>query len=98
MITDSVHNQLESVLSRKNISVSQSVRDQHGRDESYHTQLPPDLVVFPEDVPQVSDVARICNDNKIPLIPFGTGTGLEGGVGAIGVRGGGREGGSTCMF
>ena len=83
------------MLGRKNISISQSVRDQHGKDESYHAQLPPDLVVFPEDVPQISDVARICNENGIPLVPFGTGTGLEGGVGAIGVRRergrGGRE-------
>lgn len=32
---------------------------------------------------QVSAIARICNENKVPIIPFGTGTGIEGGVVAI---------------
>ena len=31
----------------------------------------------------MSRVARLCNDNEVPLIPFGSGTGLEGGVNAI---------------
>lgn len=56
------------------------VREQHGRDESHHTCQPADLVVWPENKDQVSQIAKLCNDQCIPLIPFGSGTGLEGGV------------------
>jgi ribosomal protein L7Ae-like RNA K-turn-binding protein len=44
---------------------------------------PPDVVVFAESVDHVSKVARLCNDNGVPLIPFGSGTGLEGGINAV---------------
>lgn len=40
----------------------------------------PDVVVFPRTVEQVSQCARLCNDLKVPLIAYGTGTGMEGGV------------------
>ena len=29
---------------------------------------------------QISDIVKFCNEKKIPVIPFGTGTGIEGGV------------------
>ena len=41
------------------------------------------MVAFAESVDHVSQVAKLCNDNEVPLIPFGSGTGLEGGVNAI---------------
>lgn len=44
------------------------------------------MVAFAESVEQVSGVARLCNEHRVPLIPFGSGTGLEGGINAIKVR------------
>lgn len=44
---------------------------------------PPDVVVFPRCVEEVSALAKICHHHRLPMIPFGTGTGLEGGVGAV---------------
>lgn len=44
------------------------------------------MVVFPHCVEEVSALAKVCHDNRLPMIPFGTGTGLEGGVGAVKVR------------
>lgn len=44
---------------------------------------PPDVVVFPRSVEEVSALAKVCHQHHLPIIPFGTGTGLEGGVGAV---------------
>ena len=82
-VSDSVRQQLETIVGKKSISLSLAVREQHGKDESYHICKPPDVVVFPSEVQQVSEVLRICNSERIPVIPFGTGTGLEGGIGAL---------------
>ena len=40
----------------------------------------PDVVVFPQSTEQVSQVARVCSALAIPMIPHGTGTGMEGGT------------------
>ncbi|XP_062593029.1 probable D-lactate dehydrogenase, mitochondrial isoform X2 [Saccostrea cucullata] len=74
---------LERIVGKNNVSEANAVREQHGRDESYHKCAPPQVVAFAESVEQVSGVAKLCNEHKVPLIPFGSGTGLEGGITAI---------------
>uniref|UniRef100_A0A8D0H2K7 Probable D-lactate dehydrogenase, mitochondrial n=1 Tax=Sphenodon punctatus TaxID=8508 RepID=A0A8D0H2K7_SPHPU len=74
---------LKAVLGSPNVSTALATREQHGRDESMHRCCPPDAVVWPQDVEQVSALAAMCYSQGIPIIPFGTGTGLEGGVGAV---------------
>ncbi|XP_060041150.1 probable D-lactate dehydrogenase, mitochondrial isoform X2 [Erinaceus europaeus] len=44
---------------------------------------PPDAVVWPQNAEQVSRLAALCYGHGLPIIPFGTGTGLEGGVCAV---------------
>ncbi|KAM9068134.1 probable D-lactate dehydrogenase, mitochondrial isoform X2 [Sarcophilus harrisii] len=77
---------LKAVVGEPNVSTAAVVLEQHGHDESMHRCSPPDAVVWPQSVEQVSRLAALCYDHRIPIIPFGTGTGLEGGVNAI--RGG----------
>ncbi|KAM9122504.1 putative D-lactate dehydrogenase, mitochondrial isoform 1-T1 [Pangshura tecta] len=77
---------LQAVVGSPNVSTALAVREQHGRDESMHRCSPPDAVVWPQDVEQVSKLAGICYSHGVPIIPFSTGTGLEGGITAV--RGG----------
>lgn len=64
------------------LDLSTSVRQHHGRDESFHPVAMPDAVAFPESTSEVSEIARICSRHHMPMIPFGTGTAVEGGVNA----------------
>lgn len=82
-VTTSFVDEVKKIVGNKNVSTADAVREQHGHDESYHGVEPPDIVAFAESVDHVSQVARLCNDNGVPLIPFGSGTGLEGGVNAL---------------
>lgn len=84
--TDQTRQSLEDIVEGNNISATSAVREHHGRDESYHGVFPPEVVVFPTSVEQVCEIARLCNRERVPVVPFGTGTGLEGGVGAVQVR------------
>lgn len=63
-------------------STSKSVREQHGHTTSWIENQPPECVVFVENTEEVSDVVAVCSEHNIPIIPFGTGTSLEGHVNA----------------
>tara|TARA_E500000331_G_scaffold303098_2_gene305363 strand:+ start:2582 stop:3937 length:1356 start_codon:yes stop_codon:yes gene_type:complete len=71
---------------KNRLSTARSVREQHGHDESYHASHLPDAVVFPTDTEEVIDIVKVCAEHGVPVIPFGTGTSLEGHVAAL--RGG----------
>ena len=60
------------------LSTSGSVRDHHGRDESPLPAAPPDAVAFVTSEAEVTGVLRICSRHRVPVIPFGAGTSLEG--------------------
>jgi len=64
-------------------STALAVREQHGRDESYHAPYAPDGVVFARAVKDVVDAVKICAAHKVPIIAYGTGTSLEGQVSAL---------------
>ena len=56
-----------------------AVREQHGRDESAFTTVPPPAaVVFAESTADVQDAVKLCAQYKVPVIPFGVGSSLEG--------------------
>ena len=65
------------------LSTAELVREQHGKDASYHACIPPDAVAFAQSTDEVSEIVKICSQHKVPLIPFGSGTGLEGNVVAL---------------
>jgi D-lactate dehydrogenase (cytochrome) len=60
-------------------STALAVREQHGRDESPFTHIPPPAaVVFAECTADVADAVRLAAQYKVPVIPFGVGSSLEG--------------------
>jgi D-lactate dehydrogenase (cytochrome) len=61
---------------------SQAVREQHGNSLTWIPNQPPDAVVFPQSAEDVQDAVRICAQHKVPIIPYGTGTSLEGHINA----------------
>ncbi|KZD08314.1 FAD-binding oxidoreductase [Oceanibaculum pacificum] len=65
------------------LSTARAILDQHGKDESYHPVMAPDAVAFAESTEEVAEIVKICAAHKVPMIPFGTGTSLEGGVAAL---------------
>jgi D-lactate dehydrogenase (cytochrome) len=64
------------------VTDSLAVREVHGRGESYHASLPADLVAFPESTAEVQRIVGLCVKYRIPVIPYGTGTSLEGNTAA----------------
>jgi D-lactate dehydrogenase (cytochrome) len=65
------------------VSTAAAVREQHGKDESYHAPRQPDAVVFARSTDDVVDIVKLCAAHQTPVIPFGTGTSLEGHVAAL---------------
>src|SRR6266568_1802346 len=64
------------------VVTSMAVREQHGNTVTWIVNQPPDAVVFPQSTEDVQDIVRICAAHRVPVIPYGTGTSLEGHVNA----------------
>ncbi len=64
------------------MQTSRYIRQQHSHTTTYLPSQLPDAVVFPHSAAEVQDIVTICAAHKVPIIPFGTGTSLEGGVNA----------------
>lgn len=64
------------------LATSKALRESHGRDESWHHVAMPDAVAFATSTQEVAAIMRICAAHQLPVIPFGTGTSLEGHISA----------------
>ena len=74
--------ELRALLGER-LSLSAAVREQHGKDESFHHPQSPTAVAFAQSTEEVSEIVKRCAKYKAPIIPFGTGTSLEGHVAAL---------------
>jgi D-lactate dehydrogenase (cytochrome) len=63
-------------------SRSRALREQHANTLTWLKLEPPDAVLFAEGRAEVSEVVKLCAEARFPIIPFGTGTSLEGHVNA----------------
>lgn len=60
-----------------------AIRDHHSKGEAHPDAFPPDAVVFPETTEEVAALVRVCHRHRVPMVPFGAGTSLEGHVAAV---------------
>ena len=84
-----------SITQETEFSTNPYELDRHGRGESHHRgylidendscggDVTPDVIVRPQTVEDVSAILRMCNDRRIPVIPYGAGTSVEGHVCAV---------------
>src|SRR6516164_4621632 len=65
------------------VTAALTVREHHSHGESSHPSALPDLVCFPQSTDEVSRIVAVSARHKLPIIPFGAGTSLEGQVQAL---------------
>ena len=70
----------------KRFSTAEAVRAHHGHDESHFPDALPDGVVWPHSTAEVVEVVNLCREHRVPIIPFGVGSSLEGHI--LATRGG----------
>ena len=72
---------LKEILQER-ISFSESVRNNHAKGEDAYDPVLPRAVLFPKNNDELSKILKICNEFKVPVTAYGTGTSLDGhGVG-----------------
>ncbi len=64
------------------LSTGQSVREHHAHTTTYLPAQLPDGVVFVESAEEVQAIVQTCAEHRVPIIPFGVGSSLEGQVNA----------------
>jgi D-lactate dehydrogenase (cytochrome) len=64
------------------VTTSTAVREQHGHSLTWAENQPPDIVVYPETTEEVVEIVKLCAAGAVPVVPFGTGTSLEGHINA----------------
>ncbi len=74
--------ELRALLGER-LSTAAAVCAHHGDDVSYHSGHAPDAVAFPNSTEEVAAVVSICARHKTPIVPYGTGTSLEGHIAAL---------------
>jgi D-lactate dehydrogenase (cytochrome) len=78
-VTDDLLPVLRDLLGDR-VTAAAAVRAHHSHGESYHPPAAPDLVAYPHSTDEISAIARACAERRVPMVPFGAGTSLEGQV------------------
>jgi D-lactate dehydrogenase (cytochrome) len=71
-------------LGTDRVATGTDTLSQHGHDESFHPEARPDMVVWPRSIDEAAAIVRIAAAHRLPVVPFGAGTSLEGHVAALG--------------
>jgi D-lactate dehydrogenase (cytochrome) len=80
---DAAHRALSDLLGTDRVHAGEDDLSQHGHDESFHPEARPDLVVWPRSVDEAAAIVGVAAAHRLPIVPFGAGTSLEGHVAAL---------------
>src|SRR5215471_20666669 len=91
-----LHRALAAVVGEARISTRASDRSVYARDmwprlliavrAGAPSETPPDVVVWPESTDEICEIVRIARRLRVPLVPYGAGSGVCGG--AVPIHGG----------
>jgi D-lactate dehydrogenase (cytochrome) len=76
-MTNTQYAALKELVGPEKVSQNESELLTHARDEGGYGEHPPDAIVYAESKGDVAQVLKFCNDEKIPVTPWGAGTSLE---------------------
>ena len=79
MKNDLLQKELIAILGDR-FSSSESTRLNYSHGEDVFDPVLSQAVVFPNSNEEISQIVKLCNQHKVPIVPFGTGTSLEGHV------------------
>ncbi len=74
-----VFDELAGLLGKRLVR-DRRILDEHGRDPSHHPAAAPDAVAYPLETEEVARIVRACGSANLPVIPYGSGTSVEGGT------------------
>ena len=74
---------LNSTMPHLHLNTNKYELEIHGKGESYHTPAPPAAILTPVSNEDIVHILRLCNKYHVPVIPYGTGTSVEGHVSAL---------------
>ena len=71
---------VDALGDERRVSTGDSERDLHAEDISFHRPHRPDVVVHPLTTGEVCAVLAFADEHRVPVVPFGAGSSLEGHV------------------
>lgn len=77
-VTDRELESIREIVGSERMSTGESILDLHGKDESFHRRRRPEVVIWPLNAQEISQILKIANERRIPVTPWGAGTSLEG--------------------
>ena len=69
---------LKTIVPEERVSTGESVLDLHAKDQSQHPAVRPEVVIWPQTAKEVAAVVKYANDNRFPIVGWGSGSSLEG--------------------
>lgn len=80
MLPKHIIEQFISIVGNENVKIDRIDLLAYSYDSTPTFQSLPDAVISPRNTKDVSEIVKICNENKIPIIPRGSGTNLSAGT------------------
>ena len=78
-ISENILNQVKGIIGGSNVYIDKENLEAYGHDETENLNFPPEILVKPVNVNEVSEIIKLAFENNIPVTPIGARTGLSGG-------------------